>query len=118
MDFNFLIALFQAGIFKNNPGLLIQLFGIINADIARNAQNRSTPASTPALSGAQLIGLNGISSLKTILQSDSKINLPNIPVNKTEEFTLGTVFLSKYLPSGTSPLSSAAHTNQSISALA
>jgi hypothetical protein len=118
MDFNFLIALFQAGIFKNNPGLLIQLFGIINADIARNAQNRSTPASTPALSGAQLIGLNGISSLKTILQSDSKINLPNIPVNKTEEFTLGNVFLSKYLPSGTSPLSSAAHTNQSISALA
>lgn len=118
MDFNFLIALFQAGIFKNNSGLLIQLFGIINADIARNAQNRSTPASTPALSGSQLIGLNGISGLKNILQSDSKINLPNIPVNKTEEFTLGSVFLSKYLPSGTSPLSSAAHTNQSISALA
>ena len=118
MDFNFLIALFQAGIFKNNSGLLIQLLGIINADIARNAQNRSTPASTPALSGAQLIGLNGILGLKNILQSDSKINLSNIPVNRTEEFTLGSVFRSKYLPSGTSPLSSAAYTDQSISALA
>jgi len=118
VDFSFLLQLFQSGVFKNNAGLLIQFFNIINADIARNAQNRSTPASTPALSGAQLIGLNGILGLKNILQSDSKINLSNIPVNKTEEFTLGSVFRSKYLPSGTSPLSSAAYTDQSISALA
>ena len=115
LDFSFLIQLFQLGIFKNNAGLLLQFLNIINA---QNAQNRSTPVTAPSLPALDIISLNGISGLKTILQKDNNLNLGQIPVNKTEEFTLGSLFKSKFQASGTDLFSSAANTKESISALA
>jgi hypothetical protein len=115
MDFSFLVQLFQLGFFKNNAGLLIQFLNIINA---QNAQNRSTPVIAPSLPALDIISLNGISGLKTILQKDNNFNLGQIPVNKTEEFTLGSLFKSKFQVSGTDLFSSAANIKESISALA
>ncbi|PSI01162.1 glycoside hydrolase family 9 protein [Synechococcus lacustris] len=115
MDFSFVVQLFQLGIFKNNVGLLLQFLNIINA---QNAQNRSTPVTTPSLPALDIISLNGISGLKTILQKDNNFNLGQIPVNKTEEFTLGSLFKSKFQVSGTDLFSSAANIKESISALA